>query len=167
MDLRLFLSRSLIAITLLYAAAEWRFARTISGSSIFTHQRDQERREFRNFTIALSTNAFDQCESGRVSTIRFDDNDVALPYIINQTLSLPNCTVVRETAVTPFATSDLASCSTILIIEQHLPKTPSSKPPSAQERGLVAISSWTSENNNFSFFVYRKPNCSRLGRALN
>jgi hypothetical protein len=162
MALRLFLSRLLITITLLYGAAEWRLARTISGSSIFTNRRDQERSEFRNFTVALLTKASDECDSGRVKTILFDDNDVALPYIINQTLSLRSCTVVRETAVTPFSAADLASCSTILIVEQHLPKAPSSKLPREQERGLVAILKWTSENDNFSFVVYQNPNCSVL-----
>lgn len=153
------LQRSLIVITLLYACVEWRLAATISGSSIFSHRRNQEVKEFDGFVEEISKLVSSECSSGRTSAVLFDDEDVALPYVVNRIVGRTGCTVMRETAVTPFSASDLESCSTILVKEQHLPHVPPAKALPDQDRGLIAESHWASGSNSFSFSVYRKRGC--------
>jgi hypothetical protein len=157
------LQRSLITITLLYACVEWRLAAKISGSSIFSHRRSQEIKEFDSFVEEIAKRVSSECTSGRTSTVLFDDDDVALPYLVNRIARQAPCTVGRETAVTPFSASELDSCSTILIKEQHLPHVPPDKAPPVQDRGLIAESHWASGSNGFSFSVYRRRGCPASG----
>jgi hypothetical protein len=150
----------LIAITLLYAVAEWHLAATISGSSIFNRQRNQQTLEFRIFVDEISRQISSACASGRVTSVLFDDDDVALPYLINRNGEQRRCTFTRETAVTPFGDSALGSCSTMLIVEQHLPHPPRGKSLVIQDKGLTTESHWASENGDFSFSVYSRRGCS-------
>jgi hypothetical protein len=143
---------------IIYAFVEWRFARTINGSSIFNSERKPQIREFNNFANALSAELSDKCRSGEIDTVLFDDDDVVLPYVVNAVVNLKACQFVRETAVTRFRPYDLNRCSAILIAEQHLPR-PLAVPSAPQSRGLVKMYEWTSDKQSFSFSVYRKPGC--------
>jgi hypothetical protein len=144
-------------MTLLYAACEWKFAAKISGSSIFDKQREAERAEFRSFAAAVSRELSDECTSGKTDTFLFGDEDVVLPFVVNQLSQKSGCVIIRETAVTPFAPKDMANCSALRIVEFHLPDSPAQPAPS-RDLGLV-VSIWTSENNRFSFVTYRNRDC--------
>jgi hypothetical protein len=145
-------------MTLLYAACEWTFAAKISGCSIFDKQRETERAEFRSFAAAVSRDVSDECTSGKTDTFLFGDEDVVLPFVVNQLSQTSGCVIIRETVVTPFAPKDMANCSALRIVEFHLPDLPARRVP-PRDLGLV-VSQWTSENNGFSFVTYRSRDCA-------
>ena len=159
----------LIAMVCLYAVVQWTVGRRILTSSVFDHRHTVLVHSFEQFRSALQSEVLQQCASGKIRHIYFDDLEVGVPYVVNATLSNPSCELVRSTPVTPLATRDRVSCSAVTIVERHLswwlPGVMHADLGAAAP-GVSLMNKWNSDDGNYGFDVYQGHVCGDMAEEV-
>jgi hypothetical protein len=155
----------LYVTAILYFLIQWKFASRIGPNKIFSASRKTDRIDFAVMIDSMSNAARRECNTGNLNTLLFNDSEIAAPYIETKGDRLSGCTLIRETAVTPFSRIEMDNCNVIYIREYG----PTYTDPSAEvalrtddtlpTNPWILLDRWVSNDGRFGFALYRHP-CS-------
>jgi hypothetical protein len=155
----------LCVTAILYFAIQWKYASKIGPSKIFSASRMTDQANFAVMIDGLSKAVNWACNGSGLNTLLFDDAEDALPYIETKGDRLGECTIIRETNVTPFSNIEAEGCG-VVYIREYAPSYEDQNSETALRMSntlhtsqWILMDRWVSSDQRFGFALYRHP-CS-------